>query len=245
MSKVLQIYQFSDAYCYNSDSLFLWDFAREYIKNGMSILDICSGSGILGLLCARGRDLDLTQVEIQREFAFINRQNALVNKIRSEVINVDFKEFKSENKFDIIISNPPFYPIAHKQKENLSKNISVSSAFLPLRDLIFGAKRLLKPHARFIFCYHSVELDSIFLYLNQAKLNICSICFVYPRISSNSKLVLISSRLNSNESTLILPPLITHTGINQGDNSAQVVQIYKNANTHSIKVRLSDLDFTK
>ncbi|MFG5109162.1 methyltransferase, partial [Campylobacter lari] len=51
--KLLRLYQLEDGYCYNSYSLFLYDFATLFLKNNSQILDIVSGSGILGLLCAR------------------------------------------------------------------------------------------------------------------------------------------------------------------------------------------------
>lgn len=241
MSKILQIYQFSDAYCYNSDTLFLWDFIKDYLKNGDDILDICSGSGILGLLCARDNNINLTQIEIQKEFSSINLKNALANKIKSTIVNEDFRNFQADKKFNLIVSNPPFYPPSHVKKESSSKNISTNSSLLPLKDLIQGVKKLLKPQGRFIFCYHTAKLDSIICYLNESKLNINSLCFVHSKISSPSKLVLVHARLNSKANMSILPPIITHIGPNQQDNSPQVLDIYKRANTHSIKVKIKDL----
>ena len=48
--KLLRIYQITQGYCYNSDSLFLWNFIMPHLHNGDKVLEIGSGSGIIGLL---------------------------------------------------------------------------------------------------------------------------------------------------------------------------------------------------
>ena len=80
------LYQPQNGYCYNSDTHFLYSFickSLEKYKNiSGEVLDIGSGSGILGLLFSnKYRKTNLNQVEIQDIFQFFSTKNAKINKI--------------------------------------------------------------------------------------------------------------------------------------------------------------------
>ena len=80
------LYQPMNGYCYNSDTHFLYNFICENFKKYKNIkgelLDIGSGSGILGLLLAKEySNITLNQCEIQRMFQFFSSKNAQTNKI--------------------------------------------------------------------------------------------------------------------------------------------------------------------
>lgn len=79
------LYQPKNGYCYNSDSMFLFEFAASFIRKKstntikkMRFLDIGAGCGILGLLCAREFGVDVVFVEkneIQAKFCAHNFEN--------------------------------------------------------------------------------------------------------------------------------------------------------------------------
>lgn len=99
--RALKIYQINEGYCYNSDSLFLWDFARAQLHNGQKVLEIGSGSGVIGLLCARDLEISLFQVELQREYALLNLKNATHNNIFTHIINVNCLEMLDGKTFKV------------------------------------------------------------------------------------------------------------------------------------------------
>ena len=346
MKRRLKIYQIAEGYCYNSDSLFLWDFILPHIKSRAKVLELGSGSGIIGLLCAKSKAITLYQIEKQREYAFMNAKNAQINHIDSIVIHADcnmlihskellkelqdnmlcnnkklesmlvetqFKEVLSpeslsletpllcskikdskachvernktsnmeskrdfstitQNKnnlnptqsqvshhnadtkhsvshanitslpyFDLIVSNPPFYHTQTLQSNNPFKAQATQSHFLPLSTMLKLAKRALKPHGKFIFCYAPAMLPEVLESLRAFGFGVESLRFVYPRMEKDSTLVLICARHNSKAQTRILPPLITHKGLAQQDNTDEVLSIYKAAHTQSIKVAYDDI----
>ena len=80
------LYQPQNGYCYNSDTHFLYNFIVENLKKYKNIkgeiLDIGSGSGILGLLVAKDFEkIKLNQCEIQEMFQFFTKKNSETNKI--------------------------------------------------------------------------------------------------------------------------------------------------------------------
>lgn len=88
----MKLFQLKDGYRYNSDSLFLWDFARKNcsFKASQSLLDVGCGCGILGLLLARDFGCALTSIDIQPQNCELTKKNAEVNNINANVICADF-----------------------------------------------------------------------------------------------------------------------------------------------------------
>ena len=265
--KLLRIYQITQGYCYNSDSLFLWNFIMPHLHNGDKVLEIGSGSGIIGLLCARDKHITLYQVEKQKEYALLNVKNAQVNNINSRVFHADcldllesqnflqdynrsllhynsnqaFDSIPSQHYFDCIIANPPFYATQTFPSCNRFKNIAKQSSYLPLESFVFFVKKMLKPNGTLLFCYAPSMITKVLDILKQHRFALHSLRLVYPRIDKNASLILICAKINSNPQTIILPPLITHIGIHQKDNSREVQDIYNKAMTYSIKVNYNDI----
>lgn len=231
-SRLIRLYQLKDGYCYNSDSLFLFAFASQFLKKRASLLDVGCGCGILGALCMRDFDCELTMVEKSRESATL----AQINVPRAKVHCEDFLEFQSEEKFDFILSNPPFYRSQILPSKNPRLNLARNESSLPLESMLKQMKRVLKPNGTIVFCYDAKETHRVFYELKCAGFNAEVARFVYPREHQDASLVMIKARIQSRASLQILHPLFTHIGKNQGDISSEVREIYALCNTYSIKI---------
>ncbi len=232
------LYQPQNGYCYNSDTHFLYNFVCENLVKYKNIkgelLDIGSGSGILGLLLARDYEkLSLNQCEVQNVFQFFSQKNSLVNRIDSNMYKGSFLEVNFEKQFDICVSNPPFYHSNVIKSENENKKIARYRDSLPLEEFINKVSKSLTNTGKFFFCYDSKQLDEIIIYLKNAKLNIESIQFVYPKKSKDATLVLIYARKNSKSLMKVMSPLFV---FNENEFTQDVQKIYKKSATHSIKV---------
>ena len=101
-------------------------------------LDIGCGTGLLSLmLIQKNPDAIIDAVEIEAnayEQAKENFSNSKWND-RLKIFHTDVKDFVSEKKYALIISNPPFYEneLLSKQK---NKNIAKHDEGLTLKDLI-------------------------------------------------------------------------------------------------------------
>ena len=244
-NKVLTLYQNRRGYCYNSDTLFLYDFATSFLKENSSLIDIGSGCGILGLLCGRDFALSLTQVEIDFNNAFLNQKNSQKNGIDSTIYNCDFLKFRSEEKFDFAISNPPFYRDSTQEGECERKSVARSERNLPFSEMLKNLKRVLKSRGTFIFCYDARESSRIFYELEYSGFRAEVVRFVGPREGMDATLLMCKSRLNSKSQNRILPTLVTHVGREQREWSEEVDKIYKKANTHSIKCDVDSIEIER
>ena len=101
-TKRLDLYQLENGYCYNSDSLFLYSFVKRFLKNNINLLDIGTGCGILGLLCARDFNINLSLNEINNTMASIASINAKNNGISCDMIVGNILE-TNVGKFDYFI----------------------------------------------------------------------------------------------------------------------------------------------
>ncbi len=226
------LYQPTSGYCYNSDSIFLYDFISTFKPKG-SLLDVGCGVGIISLLLSRDFNIETTIIDKQEKMLSYAQHNYALNDLNVKSHLGDFTEFETTNKFDYIISNPPFYDSRVTQSENTHLNIARYAHHLPIEDLIAKVKKLLKPRGYFIFCYDAKQVDLLVYHLTSYGINVEKIQFVHSKIDRDSKLVMIAARMGSKSMTQILPPFVVFDDESVYRQSAQ--KAFERANTNSIK----------
>ena len=115
------------------------------------VLDIGAGTGLLSMMMAqKTNNTIIDAVEIEGNAASQARENLISSPWgnRMNVIEGDIKTLQLAPKFDLVISNPPFYKNDLKSPDN-TKNIAHHSADLSLLELIDIAKKLLTPKGKF------------------------------------------------------------------------------------------------
>ena len=235
------LYQPINGYCYNSDTHFLYNFIYENLKKYRNIrgelLDIGSGSGILGLLLAREyTNLNLNQCEIQEVFQFFSTKNAQTNKLESTLYKGSFEKVEFNKKFDICVSNPPFYHSDVIKSENENLRIARYNDSLPLEQFIKKVSSVLTSEGKFFFCYDVKQINEILILLNKYKFNLEALQFVHPKLSKDATLILVYAKKNSKSLTKIFNPLIVFE--NNNDFTQEVQNIYEKSSTYSIKVNI-------
>ncbi len=235
------LYQPINGYCYNSDTHFLYNFVYENLKKYRNIrgelLDIGSGSGILGLLLARDyTKLNLNQCEIQEVFQFFSSKNAQTNKLNATLYKGSFEKVEFDKRFDICVSNPPFYHSDVIKSENESLRIARYNDSLPLEQFIKKVSTVLSSEGKFFFCYDAKQVSEILILLNKYKFNLEALQFVHPKVSKDATLILVYAKKNSKSLTKIFNPLIVFE--NNNDFTQEIQNIYEKSSTYSIKVSI-------
>lgn len=109
------------------------DLIKDYINKKIdkknkkfSICDIGAGSGNIAITLKKlFENADITAIEISEKAMQVikkNCENILQNKNSINIINADALSFTPKNKFDIIVSNPPY--VALKDKDNLQRDLN-------------------------------------------------------------------------------------------------------------------------
>jgi len=226
------LYQPSEGYRYNSDSIFLYDLITTFKPKGR-VLDIGCGVGIISLLLCRDLGLETVIIDKQESMLSYATHNFKINGLEVEAHLGDIAEFESEEKFDLIVSNPPFYDSSVTQSENIHLNTARYSHHMPIEVLVRAAKRLLRPRGHFIFCYDAKQIDTVLHRLKEAKLNPELLRFVHPKADREAKIVLIAARANSKSMTKVMAPLIVFDERSEYLEDAR--KAFERAGTHSIK----------
>jgi tRNA1(Val) A37 N6-methylase TrmN6 len=226
------LYQPESGYCYNSDSIFLYDFINSFTPKG-KVLDVGAGCGVVGLLVARdNKKVELEAVEKQEAFVFYAKTNAKVNKIDYKMHESDFLNLDESQKYDYIISNPPFYHDGASKSDDEMLFNARYNVNLPISDFFKKVSRLLKPQSHFIFCYDASQFGLICAELDRVKLRVVDVRFVHPKVDKKASLVMLHVRNGSKSLMKVWPPFISFDG-DEVSNEAKL--IYKKASTQSIK----------
>jgi release factor glutamine methyltransferase len=94
-----------------SDSRFLADVLREQtLPPRATVLDLCTGSGILAVTAALRGARSVTAVDVSRRAVATARLNARLNGVRVRAVRGDLFDAVGDEAFDAIVSNPPYVP---------------------------------------------------------------------------------------------------------------------------------------
>jgi release factor glutamine methyltransferase len=90
--------------------------------DGKEILDIGTGSGCIAISLAKNLpNAKVSALDISKDALEIAKENAKSNNVDIEFINADIFEYKSEKKYDIIVSNPPY--VLESEKMLMKQNV--------------------------------------------------------------------------------------------------------------------------
>ena len=178
--------------------------------NPLRILDIGCGTGLLSLMMAQ-RYSEARIVGVDIEAGAI--QDAQFNvehskwKDRIKLLNENIFDLKMEESFDLIISNPPFFPAdTPSPKEN--RALARSGKEFILREWIAEAKKRLASDGSIAFILPISQRAILEQSLEEHALYLNRICYVQPTLSKpvHRIMVEIGSRKSDNckEETLFI-----------------------------------------
>ncbi len=121
------------------------------ISNEGKILDIGTGTGLIALMIAQRSeafidaiDIDLSSCEQAKENV---RMSPWADHIR--VIHSALKDYKPGYRYDLIVSNPPYFIDSYAATDEARNLARSASASLTYNDLLNGVVRLLNNTGRF------------------------------------------------------------------------------------------------
>lgn len=96
---------------------------KQYENNNIKVLDLCTGSGAIAISLAKefeNKNVQVYASDISSKALEVAKKNAMQNNVQINFINSNMFESIKE-KFDIIVSNPPY--IETKVINKLSKDV--------------------------------------------------------------------------------------------------------------------------
>lgn len=228
--KGLKIIQNKDGFCFGIDSILLSDFAKE-IKKGSKVIDLGTGTGILGImLCAKTELSKIIGVEIQAEVADMAKRSIKLNNLQDkvEIINENIKNLEDKLEmgiFDAVVTNPPYKKIGTGIiNENEKKLISRHEITANLEDFIKISVTLLKEKGNLYMVHRPDRLVDIIENLRKYKLEPKKIRFVHPSLGKEPNMILIKATKNANPFLKIEKPLYVYK--ENGEYTEEILKIY-------------------
>lgn len=189
--------QKKQGYRYNIDTFLLYDFVVKCKLRG-KVLDVGCGCGIVGILLKeKFAQISLFSLDILEENCALTRQNLADNDIEAQVLCADFAKFKSGEKFDFIISNPPFYRQGALKASNEHTQIGKFASSLSLESFVKSSNALLKPQGKLCFCYEVGALQELCALLATHKFKITRLVFVHKNAHEKARLALVEAKKSS------------------------------------------------
>jgi tRNA1Val (adenine37-N6)-methyltransferase len=153
-------------------------FGKKLIIN--NCLDIGAGTGLLSLMLLQKNPLiKVNAIEIDKEAAEQANENVAASpwKENISVINADVRNFVPGEKFDCIISNPPFYE-NELRSDNEKKNLAHHGNELKLESLLHFITKNLAEGGSFFLLLPYKRNEEIKKLFSNSQLHVASICFV-------------------------------------------------------------------
>lgn len=212
----LKIIQVNEYFNFSLDSVLIANFVNLNDKIN-KILDLGTGNAPIPLILSTKTNKKIIGVELQKEIYNLAVESVKINKLENqiEILNVDIKELLSHFKvesFDLILSNPPYFKKINTSilNDNEVKTNARHETLINLEDIISISSKLLVNKGIFALVHRTERLAEIIETLKKYHLEPKKIRFVFPKEGSESNLVLIEAKKNSNPGVKVLAPLIVH-----------------------------------
>ena len=118
------------------------------VENAQRILEVGTGTGLISLMLAqRNANAEITALDLNEDavkLAQENFKNSPFSK-RLQFFHQDFKTFESQEKFDFVVCNPPFFEENNSVKDVLARQ----QVELTFRNLIEKASKILSSEGIF------------------------------------------------------------------------------------------------
>jgi len=133
----------------STDAVLLGALAEA--KNPSSILDIGTGTGVIALMLAQKfPNAELVGVELDMEAAIQAAENFSESKFASRLTchQTRIQDFTFHEKFDLIVSNPPYFS-DHLKSNTSARNQALHTDTLSFEDLLAEVIRFLGANGKF------------------------------------------------------------------------------------------------
>lgn len=209
----LHIWQDRRAFCFGVDAVLLSAFAE--VKKGESVLDLCTGNGIIPILLAGKTEAgEILGLEINPIGVRLAERSVRENNLpHVRIVEGDIKNVRTifgEKRFDVVTVNPPYIKDGRIQNPNRDKATARHEILCTLSDVLSAAAGSLRFGGRFYMVHRPDRLTEILEEMRRAGLEPKRLRMVHTRADSAASLVLLEGVLGGGAFLRVMPPLILY-----------------------------------
>lgn len=180
--KQFEIQQSKNVFRVGTDGVLLGALAS--VEHASHVLEVGTGTGLISLMLAqRNLQADFLGLDINEEAAFLTKMNFENSPfcVRLSNIHQDFKSFEADKKFDLIVSNPPYFEESGSEKDKIARQ----TVELNFRQLIEKSAEFLSENGLFSVII-PIEAGEIFILIAEEN-NLFLNCRVHVKGIDGSK----------------------------------------------------------
>ncbi len=206
----LFIWQDKREFCFGIDAVLLSYFAD--IKRGDSVLDLCTGNGIVPiLLTAKKEAAEIFGIEINAHAVSLAERSARENNLTNvHIIEGDIKEAVSllnGKRFHHVTVNPPYMRDGGLQNPNRAKAIARHEILCSLDDVVKSAASVLHFGGKFTMVHRPDRLADVIVAMRHHKIEPKRLQMVHPKMGDKAVLFLIEGTLGGGAFMHAMEPL--------------------------------------
>ena len=226
----LKIVQNKNYFNLSLDSILLPNFA-PITENTKNILDLCTGNAPVPLVLTTKTNAKIIGVELQKEVFELAKESVEINNLSTQItlindnINNIVTKYETDT-FDLITCNPPYFKHSEQSitNDNEIKSIARHEIHMELEDVFKISKKLLKNGGSICMVHRTDRLMEIIEKMKKNNIEPKRIQFIYPKINSESNLVLVDGRKNGKVGLKVLAPLYVHN--EDGSYTDEVLKLF-------------------
>ena len=202
----IKIYQDDEMFCINTDTMVLGEFLD--IKKKDIVLDIGTNTGARLLYASKFKPKKLIGIDINEKALELAKENMKLNNITNvELIHADGNTFRNNEEVDVVIFNPPYFKTPSSDKgSNKYLSLAKHEDNFPLESMIQCVNRNLRNNGTLYFLFQTTRLNEVLKVLNEKKLVVKKMQFVYDENKENSTVVMLKAVKGAKEGVLVQKP---------------------------------------
>lgn len=165
-----------------TDAVLLGSWVKP--NDSTRILDIGTGTGVIALMLAQKTSSNIEAIDIDENAVTQAKQNVLSSKftdsINVQLISLQNFANQETQKFDLIITNPPYFEQSYKSSDE-QRSQARHADVLPFEELLDGVKKLLADKGKFCLILPRLEAEKFTLLAEKKGLHLSKLLRVKSR----------------------------------------------------------------
>ena len=229
LAESLRIIQSPSVFSFSLDAVLLAKFVNVPHHKG-TIVDLCSGNGVIPLFLSARTNAKIIGVELQERLFDMAERSITYNNLQHQItmLHDDVKQVTPKigiEQCDVVTCNPPYFLAHEKSEKNTNEHYTIArhEIHLTLEEAVYAASRLLKQGGKAAFVHRPGRFVDIIAAMRKHNIEPKRVQFIYPKEGKEANILLIEGIKYGKPDLKILPPLYVYT--KEGEYTKEVSEI--------------------
>ncbi len=213
----LHIIQSKEVFAFSIDAVLLARFTYIPVTKG-TIIDLCSGNGIIPLVLSTRSRVPITGIELQPRLADMARRSAQYNNLDHKLRFIE-GDVRNKNiidnigQADLVTCNPPYFATTGQNEWNDNPYFTNARHERngTLTDMVEAASQLVKQKGKVSMVLRPERLSELMEAYRKYRLEPKRLKCIYPKEGKNANIVLLEGMKDGKPGLTCLPPLTVYT----------------------------------